>query len=233
VWGRGSVDMKGGVAVALHLAATLSAPRRDVTWVFYDNEEVVGERNGLGRALAARPDWFEADLAVLGEPTGAGIEGGCNGTLRLILHVPGTAAHSARAWRGVNAIHAAATLIERVKAAPVRTVEVEGLAFRESFSVVLIEGGTAANTIPDHCRVTVNYRFAPDLDGPAALARARRARLANSPSAASVWWPMPRRGVVAARMKAGSSSSLIHRRNQAHKSLISARSKKLCPPETL
>ena len=61
--------MKGGVAVALHLAATLSAPRRDVTWVFYDNEEVVGERNGLGRALAAHPDWFEADLAVLGEPT--------------------------------------------------------------------------------------------------------------------------------------------------------------------
>ena len=184
VWGRGSVDMKGGVAVALHLAATLSAPRRDVTWVFYDNEEVVGERNGLGRALAARPDWFEADLAVLGEPTGAGIEGGCNGTLRLILHVPGTAAHSARAWRGVNAIHAAATLIERVKAAPVRTVEVEGLAFRESFSVVLIEGGTAANTIPDHCRVTVNYRFAPDLDGPAALARARRVLAGLDPDGA-------------------------------------------------
>ncbi|PZU30993.1 MAG: succinyl-diaminopimelate desuccinylase, partial [Actinomyces sp.] len=71
VWGRGSVDMKGGVAVGLHLAATLAAPRRDVTWVFYDNEEVVDELNGLGLALAAHPDWFEADLAVLGEPTGA------------------------------------------------------------------------------------------------------------------------------------------------------------------
>ena len=174
VWGRGSVDMKGGVAVGLHLAATLAAPRRDVTWVFYDNEEVVAERNGLGRALAAHPDWFEADLAVLGEPTGAGIEGGCNGTLRLILDVPGLAAHSARAWRGVNAIHAASTLIERVRAAPVRTVEVEGLAYRESFSVVLIEGGVAANTIPDRCRLTVNYRFAPDLTAEEALTRARR-----------------------------------------------------------
>ena len=174
VWGRGSVDMKGGVAVGLHLAATLAAPRRDVTWVFYDNEEVVAERNGLGRALAAHPDWFEADLAVLGEPTGAGIEGGCNGTLRLILDVPGLAAHSGRAWRGVNAIHAASTLIERVRAAPLRTVEVEGLAYRESFSVVLIEGGVATNTIPDRCRVTVNYRFAPDLTAEAALARARR-----------------------------------------------------------
>ena len=174
VWGRGSVDMKGGVAVGLHLAATLTAPRRDVTWVFYDNEEVVDELNGLGLALAAHPDWFEADLAVLGEPTGAGIEGGCNGTLRLILDVPGLAAHSARAWRGVNAIHAASTLIERVRAAPVRTVEVDGLAYRESFSVVLIEGGVAANTIPDRCRLTVNYRFAPDLTAEEALTRARR-----------------------------------------------------------
>ena len=174
VWGRGSVDMKGGVAVGLHLAATLAAPRRDVTWVFYDNEEVADELNGLGRALAAHPDWFEADLAVLGEPTGAGIEGGCNGTLRLILDVPGLAAHSGRAWRGVNAIHAASTLIERVRAAPLRTVDVEGLAYRESFSVVLIEGGVATNTIPDRCRVTVNYRFAPDLTAEAALARARR-----------------------------------------------------------
>ena len=174
VWGRGSVDMKGGVAVGLHLAATLTAPRRDVTWVFYDNEEVVDELNGLGLALAAHPDWFEADLAVLGEPTGAGIEGGCNGTLRLILDVPGLAAHSGRAWRGVNAIHAASTLIERVRAAPLRTVDVEGLAYRESFSVVLIEGGVATNTIPDRCRVTVNYRFAPDLTAEAALARARR-----------------------------------------------------------
>ena len=184
VWGRGSVDMKGGVAVGLHLAATLAAPRRDVTWVFYDNEEVADELNGLGRALAAHPDWFEADLAVLGEPTGASIEGGCNGTLRLILDVPGLAAHSGRAWRGVNAIHAASTLIERVRAAPLRTVDVEGLAYRESFSVVRIEGGAAANTVPDRCRVTVNYRFAPDLTAEAALARARRVLAGLDPDGA-------------------------------------------------
>lgn len=39
LWGRGTVDMKGGVAVALHLAATLTAPAWDVTWVFYDQED--------------------------------------------------------------------------------------------------------------------------------------------------------------------------------------------------
>lgn len=183
IWGRGSVDMKGGVAVALHLAAVLTAPRRDVTWVFYDNEEVTADLNGLGRALAAHPDWFEADLAVLGEPTAAGIEGGCNGTLRLVLEVPGTAAHSARAWRGVNAIHAAGVLLERAASAPVRTVEVEGLAYRESFGVVRIEGGVADNTVPDRCRLSVNYRFAPDLSSREALGRAKRVLAGLDPEA--------------------------------------------------
>lgn len=184
VWGRGSVDMKGGVAVGLHLAATLSAPGRDVTWVFYDNEEVNGDINGLGLALEAHPDWFTADLAVLCEPTGAVIEGGCNGTLRLVLDVPGVAAHSARSWRGVNAVHAAGRLISRAGAAPVRTVEVEGLEFRESFNVVIIEGGIATNTIPDSCRLHVNYRFAPDLTPQEAVSRAVRIMAGLDPDGA-------------------------------------------------
>ena len=57
--------------------------------------------------------------------------------------------------------------------------------------------------------------------------------LANSPSFCSVVWPMPRLGVVTQRKKAGSSSLFTHRRSQAHRSRISARSKKLWPPETL
>ncbi|WP_303325448.1 succinyl-diaminopimelate desuccinylase, partial [Actinomyces radicidentis] len=180
LWGRGSVDMKGGDAVILHLAAALTAPRRDVTWVLYDHEEVEASLNGLGRALDAHPDWFDADLAVLGEPTAGNIEGGCNGTLRLILDVPGRAAHSGRAWVGANAIHAAGVLVGRAAAAPVRTVDVEGLAYREGFNVTLIEGGVATNTIPPSCRVTVNYRFAPDLPAQEALARAKRV-LAGQP----------------------------------------------------
>lgn len=172
IWGRGSVDMKGGVAVILHLACALASPRHDVTWVLYDNEEVTASRNGLGRVMAAHPDWFEADLAVLGEPTGAGIEGGCNGTLRLFLDVPGVAAHSGRSWRGVNAIHAAGELVRRVACAPLREVEVEGLTYRESFSVVSIQGGHTLNSVPDSCRLAVNYRFAPDLSAEQALARA-------------------------------------------------------------
>lgn len=181
IWGRGSVDMKGGVAVALHLAATMSAPRRDVTWVFYDNEEATSDLNGLGRTLQAHPDWLEADFAVLGEPTGAQIEGGCNGILCLSLTVHGTAAHSGRAWCGVNAVHVAAAIIDRTAEAPLREVEVESLIYRESFSVVSIEAGVASNTVPDRCRIGIDYRFAPDLTAEQALVRALRI-LAGLPS---------------------------------------------------
>jgi len=161
LWGRGTVDMKGGVAVALWLAARLTAPSWDVTWAFYDNEEVEAERNGLGRVAARRPDWLAADFAVLGEPSNGGIEGGCNGTLRAVVRTTGRAAHSARAWRGVNAIHRAAPVLTRLAEYEPATVEVDGLAYREGLSAVGITGGIAGNVIPDSCEVHVNYRFAP------------------------------------------------------------------------
>ncbi|MBD8078117.1 succinyl-diaminopimelate desuccinylase [Cellulosimicrobium arenosum] len=161
VWGRGTVDMKGGVAVQLALAAELVEPAQDVTWVFYDNEEVAADRNGLGRLARNRPDLLEADFAVLGEPTAAGLEGGCNGTLRADVRVPGVAAHSARAWVGSNAIHAAHEVLDRLAAYAPQDVEVEGLVFREGLNAVGIRGGVAGNVVPDECVVTVNYRFAP------------------------------------------------------------------------
>lgn len=174
LWGRGSVDMKGGVAVALHLAATLTAPRWDVTWVFYDHEEVSSDLNGLGRAARNHPEWFMgADLAILGEPTNAGIEGGCNGTLRVAVTTRGRVAHSARAWLGVNAVHAAAPVLARLAAYEARTVTVDGLDYRESLGAVGITGGVAMNSVPDTCTVQVNYRFAPSTTGDDALAHVR------------------------------------------------------------
>src|SRR5918911_3371959 len=56
--GRGTADMKGGVAVQLKVAAAVTAPSRDVTFVFYDNEEVEADRNGLGRLARNHPDWL-------------------------------------------------------------------------------------------------------------------------------------------------------------------------------
>jgi succinyl-diaminopimelate desuccinylase len=161
LWGRGTVDMKGGVAVLLALAAALDEPADDVTWVFYDHEEVASDLNGLGRLARHRPDLLAGDFAVLAESSNGGIEGGCNGTLRVEVVTTGVAAHSARAWAGRNAIHAAAPILDRLAAYEPETVEVEGLAYRESLNAVAISGGVATNVIPDRCVVTVNYRFAP------------------------------------------------------------------------
>lgn len=171
--GRGSVDMKGGVAVALHLAHALSNPRHDLTWIFYDHEEVSDALNGLGRLSREAPELLEGDFAILGEPTSAHIEGGCNGTLRVIATFPGVAAHSARAWRGDNAIHKMAPVIAAIAAYGNPQIEVDGLIYRESLSVVGVSGGGAANVIPDAAHMTVNYRFAPSTSPEEAVAFVR------------------------------------------------------------
>lgn len=168
LWGRGTVDMKGGCAVMLALAAQISAPSVDVTWVWYDHEEVESSLNGLGRIARARPELLDAHFAVLCEPSNGEVEGGCNGTLRVDVRVTGKRAHSARAWMGANAIHAVTPVLQQLVAYEPREVEVDGLVYREGLNAVGIRGGVAGNVIPDECVVEVNYRFAPDRD--AALA---------------------------------------------------------------
>ena len=162
IFGRGTCDMKGGVAVMLAAAAQLTEPRHDVTWIFYDQEEVEAARNGLGRLSRVRPDLLVGDFAILMEPTSARIEGGCQGTLRFDVTTTGRAAHSARSWLGHNAIHDAGVLLRALADHEPRVVEVEGLEYREGLNAVGISGGIAGNVIPDRCSITVNFRFAPD-----------------------------------------------------------------------
>ncbi|HSP52125.1 MAG TPA: succinyl-diaminopimelate desuccinylase [Cryobacterium sp.] len=161
LWGRGTVDMKAGVAVQLKLAAELTAPSVDVTWMWYDHEEVADDLNGLGRLARNRPDLFVGDFAILGEPTNSQIEGGCNGNVRVEIRTFGLRAHSARSWVGDNAIHKIGPIIDVLAAYEPRQVEVEGLVYREGLNAVGIGGGIAGNVIPDECMVHVNYRFAP------------------------------------------------------------------------
>ncbi|TFC51328.1 succinyl-diaminopimelate desuccinylase [Cryobacterium sp. TMT1-21] len=161
LWGRGTVDMKAGVAVQLKLAAELTEPVVDVTWMWYDHEEVADDLNGLGRLARNRPDLFEGDFAILGEPTNSRIEGGCNGNVRVEIRTFGLRAHSARSWVGDNAIHKVGPILEILAGYQAREVEVEGLVYREGLNAVGISGGIAGNVIPDECMVHVNYRFAP------------------------------------------------------------------------
>ncbi len=160
--GLGACDMKGGVAVALRLAATMPVTNRDVTYLFYDCEEVEAERNGLQLLSQSRPDLLQADFAILMEPSDGVVEAGCQGTLRVDVTTRGRRAHSARSWTGVNAIHGAAEVLARLDAYEPRRPVIDGLQYHEGLNAVFISGGVAGNVLPDVCTVSVNHRFAPD-----------------------------------------------------------------------
>jgi succinyl-diaminopimelate desuccinylase len=154
--------MKSGVAVQLRLAAALTEPNRDVTYVFYECEEVDAARNGLYLLSRNAPETLRADFAVLLEPSGGVVEGGCQGTLRAAITASGARAHTARSWMGKNAIHEAAAILDILRSWEPRRPVVDGLEYHEGLNAVAVSGGVAGNVVPDKCVVTVNYRFAPD-----------------------------------------------------------------------
>jgi succinyl-diaminopimelate desuccinylase len=162
MYGVGATDMKGGLAVMLELARTVSDPVHDVTYVFYAREEVGSQHSGLGELFATRPDLLVGDVALLGEPTTAAIEAGCQGTLRIRVTVAGARAHTARPWMGRNAIHRLAGLLGVIDAYEPRRPVIEGCEFREALQVVSVAGGVAGNVVPDSAELVVNHRFAPD-----------------------------------------------------------------------
>jgi succinyl-diaminopimelate desuccinylase len=174
LWGLGTCDMKGGVAIALRLAAHVPEPNRDLTFVLYEGEEVEHEFNGLGRVAREQAGLLTCDFAILMEPTDAVVEAGCQGTLRVDVVTRGERAHSARAWLGTNAVHAAGEVLNRLAAYTPREVEIDGLVYREGMNAVGITGGVAGNVVPDEARVSVNFRFAPDLDEQQALEHVRQ-----------------------------------------------------------
>ncbi|NEK86545.1 succinyl-diaminopimelate desuccinylase [Blastococcus saxobsidens] len=175
--GCGTSDMKSGDAVMLALAARFGVPgaqpASDLTFVFYDNEEVEAVKNGLGRVARERRGWLYGDLAILLEPTDGEIEAGCQGTLRAVLSTKGRRAHSARSWLGENAIHGLAGAMAALAAYRPREVEIDGCTYREGLNAVGIAGGVAGNVIPDEASLTVNFRYAPDRDEDAAEAHVR------------------------------------------------------------
>jgi succinyl-diaminopimelate desuccinylase len=170
--GLGACDMKGGVAVALRLATT-PVTNRDLTFLFYECEEVEAERNGLHVLAGSNPELLEADFAILMEPSDGVVEAGCQGTLRADVTTRGRRAHSARSWTGLNAIHGAADVLARLNAYQPRRPVIDGLEYHEGLNAVGISGGVAGNVLPDVCTVSVNYRFAPDRSVPDAYAHVR------------------------------------------------------------
>jgi len=160
--GLGTCDMKAGDAVILKLAASLAEPNRDLTFILYDCEEIESIYNGLYKLTMSHPELMRADFAILMEPSDAVVEAGCQGSLQADVRTTGERAHSARSWKGVNAIHRAGEILDRLDAYEARKPVIDGLEYHEGLNAVGIRGGVATNVLPDECVVSVNYRFAPD-----------------------------------------------------------------------
>ncbi|NNE96504.1 MAG: succinyl-diaminopimelate desuccinylase [Acidimicrobiales bacterium] len=162
LYGVGSADMKGGLAVFHEIAHTVPEPAVDLSFVFYAREEVAQEHSGLGELIRTAPHLLEADCAILGEPTDGEIEAGCQGALRFRITLGGDRAHTARPWMGRNAIHRAGPLLVALAAYEPRRPVLDGCEFIESVQTVRVDGGQAGNVVPDHVAVTVHHRYAPD-----------------------------------------------------------------------
>jgi succinyl-diaminopimelate desuccinylase len=173
LWGIGASDMKGGLAVMLDLARSIPEPSVDVTWCFYASEEVGRADSGLLQLWQERPDLLAGDAAVLGEPTDALVEAGCQGTMTVRITLRGVRAHTARPFTGRNAIHRLAPIIQAVASGESRTVMLDGCAYAEQIQAVIVDGGIARNVVPDAASVTINHRFAPDRTGDDAEASLR------------------------------------------------------------
>jgi succinyl-diaminopimelate desuccinylase len=174
LWGIGASDMKGGLAVMVDLATSTPAPSLDLTWCFYACEEVGRAESGLVPLWQDRPDLLAGDAAILGEPTGALVEAGCQGTMRIVVSLRGVRAHSARPFTGRNAIHRLAPLLSVVAGWESRNVVLDGCTYAEQLQAVAVEGGVAGNVVPDMARLTVNFRYAPDRNLAGAEAYLRR-----------------------------------------------------------
>ena len=160
--GVGAADMKGGLAVMLALARLAAARDLDTTYVFYAREEIARSESGLLEIERKDPTLLSCDAAIILEPTGAAVEAGCQGSLRIEITLRGVRAHSARPWTGDNAIHRAAPLLDRIAQFAEYRPVIDGCEYRESLQVVGISGGGIGNVVPDEVKLQVNYRFAPD-----------------------------------------------------------------------
>lgn len=163
IYGLGAADMKGGLAVMIHLLEDneLAQATPHLVGIFYEGEEGGRSGNSLVPTMTEY-EWLQAArFGLVLEPSDNQIELGCNGSLSADVYFEGRAGHSARPWQGLNAITKSAAWLDRVNRRFPVPVVVGGITFREVFVVTEAQGGVAKNIVPPAMKYNLNYRFAP------------------------------------------------------------------------
>jgi succinyl-diaminopimelate desuccinylase len=164
VLGRGTSDMKAGLAVAMDLFEDrgLRDGPVQLQLVAYAGEEGPHQGNELAQVLELMPELADAVVGIVLEPTDLEVQLGCMGGLHAHVRVPGRAAHSARPWQGHNALTAAAPLLAELGSLEPSDRIVDGLRYRDVVTATQAWTDNAHNIVPDRFTINVNYRFAPD-----------------------------------------------------------------------
>jgi acetylornithine deacetylase/succinyl-diaminopimelate desuccinylase family protein len=161
LYGRGSCDIKGGMAAMLAAFARIVREKPKGAANVIMACSVDEEHTALGvRRLA---ETLKADMAVVAEPTQLNIVHAHKGICRWHLTVPGRSCHSSAPEQGINAIYRMGRLLVEIEkyAQVLRASRSDPLLGPPTISVGRIDGGTSVNTVPDRCRIEIDRRIIP------------------------------------------------------------------------
>lgn len=184
IYGRGSCDIKGGMASMLwafhRLASVRPAGMPTVLMACTVNEEHGSEGAAKLAELWERPSSLfprAPDAAIVAEPTSLNVVVAHKGVVRWRVKTHGRAAHSSQPKMGQNAIYAMGRVLGVVEHYAKEVVPGLGAnrwVGQPTMSVGVIAGGISVNTVPDHCMIEVDRRVLPDESPMEALHHALR-----------------------------------------------------------
>lgn len=176
LFGRGSTDMKGGLAAVLIALKALKDAGAELPFNAALACTVDEEDLGIGirayTASAAADPAFSYSACVVAEPTDLETVIGCRGDSYIELKVTGKSAHSGRPADGRNAIDAAARILELVrKDHALLREDQDPLLGAGTWNIGLIQGGTGTSMVAAECIVSLDRRLTPDDDAQLILDR--------------------------------------------------------------
>jgi succinyl-diaminopimelate desuccinylase len=170
MYGRGTTDMKGGIAAAICALNVLQRagrqPSCDIVFHLVADEERGG---ALGAAVLADQGLIKGDACLVPEPTSLAIGVGERGLLVMDVTTIGTPAHGSQPQNGVSAIEKASKIVLAIHAADFGEAP-HDLLGKPTANVGVIAGGSGHNTVSEWCTVTIDRRVLPGYDRDKAVA---------------------------------------------------------------